>query len=56
MGKLKKAADDAKAHNDKSLKLANEVKHVVMNLKRPADDAEVGKVIARIDDLLEHLK
>lgn len=56
MSKLKKAADDAKNHNDKSLKLANEVKHVVMNLKRPADDAEVGKVIARIDDLLEHLK
>lgn len=56
VAKLKQAADDAKKHNDEALKLANDTKHVVMNLRRPADDAEVGRVIEKLDALLEHLK
>jgi hypothetical protein len=56
MGKLKQAAEDAKKHNDEALKLTNDVKHVLMNLPRPADDAEVKRVLSAVDSLLEHLK
>ncbi len=56
VAKLKKAAEDAKKHNDEALKLANDVKHVVTNLKRPADDSDIGRVIESLNSLLEHLK